>query len=844
MIRGIRVIKRLPSGLSRDLRCSDVTTNLLPASSINFFRSLHSGGKRENDVQLSPTQTMVKDFNHVVNMLVQKSGGSKHVTKEKRLSAKKGRQVKKTKPKESKIEKENQSRDSFLETDSAGGFTSVDPPVSRPTDSALPAAIQQLMASAPVTFKQEPASPPVKADSATPAVLRNHVETFCITQPTDILLSSLLGLLESDSFQGAQITLHYLIERAQTETELYGALQKTFADLCEEKRLPLFRILMKTNPLLDTSKNILPFLLSTAVKLGKEQGHVTSLEDVIALGKTDEDSGKSRISKLGHQKISAQLKGMFHDRPHDLLHLLETNPELTHLVSAYVMVFSTLLISSPHVERQRHLWEKIYLHLSKNQPLEWYISHERLLRDLSADFWGTVISRKNSPTLRELRMKVRKLPPSQAIWIQATLMTDELDHANALVEAMLNEGFSATEEIGQHLVRLFTRDMDPGEALDVIDNLHKEYGTYISLHTTFFSHWCRTRNSRAVVSMVKVLKARDQMTREFYIQALQRLLKNGDFKGALYLADIMALDSETSNHVTAGEFMSACLYRGRQSVFPKTTLPDDASSDLMTEGLRYHVHVERFANYISKFNESRDEPTTRLPVHVTLRYLNELHKRGLYVSMAWYQYNLEMMQVCALTQPEVELFLRGLARLLSRDKCISADFDKDFADIIEQGQVIVDQINEKMIRRQKGLIMEEPSPSSAEIEPIHESKSAFSEDFVDESSVSSSQKSVTPPSYSQVFSSPYFQFETVKWGAIKSPKDPGSGVRILNMLSKQSKSYMRSYTVAEAIQHVATKLYISTPPSYRRLRAQTSFNMEEFLVECESQWRKPLKWRK
>lgn len=839
------MIKRLPSGLSHDLRSIHATSHVPSALPNNFCRFLHSGENRANET-VNSTQALVQDFNHALNKLVQKTTEGKHGSKGKTQTSKKANH-KKVKTVGENLKKEDQ--DDFLEDDSFTGSSSADLSSSRPVGSALPSAIQQLMDSAPIASSTQQQTPPpvINADKATPAALKEYVETFCITQSPDVLLSSLRQLIESHSFPAAQIIIHQLIEREHTDEKLYEALQQTLIEICEEKRLPLFRNLMKPNPLVDARKHILTLLTVTAVKLGKNQGHVTTLKEVIALGQ-NEETGKHKISKLGHQKLSWQLKGLFHDRPHDLLHILDESPGLTPVVSAYVMVFSTLIISSPYVEKQRDLWEKLYLRLSYDQPIEWFISHERLLRDLSANFWGSVISRQNSPTLKELRTKVRKLPPSQAIWIEATLMADELDHANALVEAMLNEGFSATEEVGQHLVKLFTRDMDPREALDVIDSLHKQYGTYISLHTTFFSHWCRTRNSRAVLSMVKVLKARDQMTKEFYIQAFQSLLKNGDFKGAFYLADEMSRDSETSNHVTAGEFLSAALYRGRQSIYSESGTPEEVS-DLMTAGKRYHILVKRFATYINKFNESRDEPTTRLPIHVTLRYLNELHKRGLYASAAWYQYNLEMMQVCALTQPEVELFLRVLSRLLSCDRCISADFDKEFADIITKSEAIVKDINGRLAKQRKGLVQEETSALTTDIvsDPvIHESSAKFADDAgtVDEPLSSSAAASILPPSYRQIFNSPYFQFETVKWGAIKSPKDPGSGVRILNMLSKETKSYVRPYVVADAIQHVATKLYISTPRSYRRLRAQTSFNMEEFLQKCESEWKTPLKWRK
>ncbi|CAG79306.1 YALI0E09020p [Yarrowia lipolytica CLIB122] len=849
MIRGIRVIKRIRPGVSRDCRYRHVAPNMSMALPLNFSNFLHTGGKRSKAVEL-PTLTTVEDFNHVVNKLVQKTSGGKNAIKTKTKTKKARRGDVSTMSEILNNQESTVQNKSFQDSFISDSNPSVVDSSSRPADSALPTALQQLLNTAPLTSSQQLASSDlIDIDSASPSKLRDHVEHFCITQPPDILLSCLLQLIASQAYQGAQITLHYLIERAHTEKDLFEILQQACIEICGGKQLPLFRYLMKQNSLVDTRKNILPFFLSTAVKLGKEQGHATSVEDLVSTNK-NEGGDKNKIRKLGHMKLSSQLKGFFYDRPNDLLHLLETSPDLTHLVSAYVMIFSTSLLSSSYVEKQHHLWEKIYLHLSHNEPLEWYISHERLLRGLSANFWGNVISRGKAPTIKQLRTKIRKLPPSQAIWIEATLMTNELAHANALVEAMLNEGFSATEEIGQHLVRLFTRDMDPADALDVIDDLHKQYGSYISLHTTFFSHWCRTRNSRAIMSMIKVLKARDQMTREFYIQAFQRLLKNGDFRGALYLAEIMARDTETSNHITAGEFLSAALYRGRLSIFPKKTTSD--VSGLMTEGLRYHLHVERFANYISKFNETREEPTTRLPVHVTLRYLNELHKRGLYASMAWYQYNLEMMQICALTQPEVEVFLRGLARLFSRDRYISLDFDKEFADIVQQSEAIVERINDRISKTGKGLVEEEESAFASEMEPlsaseplIKEPNSGFSNDSgVLESSDFPSANPVQPPSYNQVFSSPYFQFETIKWGAIKSPKDPGSGVRILNMLRKNSKSYIRSYVVADAIQHVATKLYISTPPSYHRLRSQTSFNMVEFLQQCEREWNKPLKWKK
>ncbi|KAG5366736.1 hypothetical protein CJU89_1172 [Yarrowia sp. B02] len=813
MIRGIGAMKRIPSGLSRDTRHHHVTH----ASFSIFSRFLHEGTTLK---QTSVDASAVKDFKDVVNELVVMTSRGKHDVRGGKHKAKKATgNIKDMHMKMNDLDSESVEKEKEIGS-------------SKDTiRSAVPTAIQQLMASANMTARAKPSSPAKPVSTSPTATLKSHVETLCITQSPDVLISSHIQLIESNYFPGAQITLNHILERAQTEEGIYETLQRSLITLCEQKRLPLFRNLMKANPVVDPKRHILPFLLETGVKMGKEQGHATSLSEIVASSKRD---GSNKISKIGHEKLSWQLKGLFYDRPHDLLHLLETNPEMTQLVSSYVIVFSTLLISSAYVERQSHLWEKIFLQLSHKQPLEWYISHERLLRDLSANFWGNVISRKHSPTLRDLRLKIRKLPPSQAVWIEATLMANELTHANALVEAMLNEGFSATEEVAQHLVRLFTRDMDPGEALDVIDDLHKQYGTYISLHTTFFSHWCRTRNSVAVMSMIKVLEGRNQMTKEFYIQAFQRLLKNGDFKKALYLADMMSRDTEISSQLTAGEFLSAALYRGRQSVFPKNTKYD--ISDLMTEGLRYHLHVERFASYISKFNESREEPTTRLPIHVILRYLNELHKRGLYASVAWYQYNLEMMQVCALTEPEVELLMRGLARLFSKEQYISRDFDLDFSDIIAESQAVVEKINDRM-KNGKGLVEEVDGP-------IYESDTAFSDDSGTADKPAEKTRATSAPSYNQVFSSPYFQFETVKWGAIKSPKDPGSGVRILSMLSKQSKSYIRPYIVADAIQHVATKIYISTPPSYRRLRSQTGFNMIGFLEECESQWKGRLKWNK
>ncbi|KAG5356672.1 hypothetical protein CKK34_6040 [Yarrowia sp. E02] len=862
MIRGIRVFKWISPGLSRDLRRSHVNLvsspfpNSSPAFNSSPFSTSNSlQAKRKNTkFEHLPDGVLPKDFLYAVQKLVKQTE-----SKEKNANDKNAKKVNYEKvTKQTILEMESSVRDSSSSAASVSALPQY-------AESPVPTALQHLLSTS-VTKLKDPSLDYKKAiKSASPVVLRSYVEQLCLSQPHYLLISSLQFLMSVGAYGAAQITLHYLLERAQVEKDLYNKLQLIIIKMCNNRRpeQPVSPYFMRPSNLIDPKKVILPFILNTSIRMAKDEGHLTSYDQLMTLTTTRND-GTKIFAKLGHTSLFPALKHLYHYRPRDLLHFLENNPEQTHLVAGYVMTFATLIVSTRKFEKQYHRhWGKVLLHLSKNQPLEWYIWHERLLRSLSASFWGSVISRKHSPPLSELRKKVGKMPPSQAIWIQATLMTNELAHANALVEDMLNEGFAATEEIGQHLVKLFTRDMDPVVALDVIDDLHQQYGTYISLHTTFFSHWCRTRNSRAVLSMVKVLKSRNQMTKEFYIQAFERLLKNGDFQAALYLAETMSRDSELDNHITAGEFLSAALYRGRQSVFPSSSATKTDLSDLMTEGMRYHLHVDKFAGYISKFNESREESTTRLPVHVTLRYLNELHKRGLYASVEWYQYNLEMMQTCAFTQPEVEVFLRGLSRLLSLERCISRNFDREFADIIAQSEAIVVQINERRSKQKKGLVEEEPS-SAVEVAPvIKESTSAFSDgsgkadgsgNSDDSGKVSDSDTSpvkrqtvktpsVKPPCYKQVFASPYFQFETVKWGAIKSPKDPGSGVRILNGLKSQSKSNIRPYVVTEAIRHVATKLYITTPPSYRRLRAQTSFNMEEFLQRCDEEWRRPVDWK-
>lgn len=1013
----------------------------------------------------------------------------------------------------------------------------------------------------PIATRDLPPSSPVPLS----AVLPYRVRTAVSHQPHSVVLTALRTQLTRENFRAAQITLHYLIERAYDDPQLYESLQQLLIKVAPKyhtKRLDsLFSQLMYATRLFDTRKTILPFLLSTAVRHGMDVPNELSnaeyyshlpedyLEGVLLEGDTGplvygqryvseetrkrwekmilknreltqqkhlltqlkrkKDSSKTQaqvtmarlakpdenslltkeqlmadrydevsehkillgqfrhVMKLGYLPASKNLNGMFHTRPQDYLIMLDTYPELLPLVSAYIKLFSQEIVATKAVENRPYLWGKVFLRLSQDEPLEWYVQHEVLLRPLSAKFWSEVLTRDGSPTLKQISQHLKHVPPAEAVWIETTLMTNDLSAANALVSAMLDEGYSATEEIGQHLVQLFTTNMDPKEALNVVDDLHNKYGKYISLHKTFFNHWCRTRDSRAVVNMLQVLESRDQLNEPLLKDAYRTLLKVGDFKEAIKVLEKFTLvlrdesrdpvglsfvsrvsreeqrrlnravalqkqaeshrgvprsrekqmsrdkrarqiylktggrfgywatdrsfrrqrrrkyvnglrsrarklekmeeksrdysptltkisepktkliydttpsagfvrsaimvreairrkkrwrsaeerfadsdwkkasealiqardarrkisqekqfwkrwrrtkdlskraellnkrsqwlqpqrrlasqeqaawpsgqfareshvdrnrllkksilsqpekknvpysaDESAFSHQLTSDFFSAALYRGRASVFPSSAT--DPEESFMTPGLRYSTHVSKFAAYISNFNEPDvDGNLNRLPVHVILRYVNELHKRGYYATPGWYTYNLEMMHT-ALTQKEVDILVSGLVRLFKMDKCVSRDFERDFADLIKAGEELTLAINKRRKSLGKGLV---------------------AESSVIMSSASPTLTNLPPPQYSHVFNSRYFQFETVKWGAIKMPKDPGSGVRLLSMLSKDFGAHIRPHVITDAIEHVAAKLYLSTPKSYRRLRSQTPYDMEGFVQACEKEWR-------
>lgn len=614
---------------------------------------------------------------------------------------------------------------------------------------------------------------------------RNKVKTACIYQPLMVVLPAFRSQLETGKFTHGAIILNYLIKRAQHEQPLYEALQQTLFQLCprnqERYHQSMYTRLLHRNNLFDTRINIMPFLLSTALKARRKGG-------------------------------------MFFTRPQDFLILLDKYPELTPLANEYIYRFRQEILHVRKKDMFTPLWEKLFIILQKGNGIEWVEKRPTILQHLSPAFWAQIItSGKDAPTMAQISEAVDNVPPAQVVWIEATLQTNELSAANKIVDEMLDQGYAATEAVGQHLVKLFTKDMDPVEALNVIDGLHAQYGSYVSLHGSFFSHWCRTRNSEAVLKMLKVLETRNQVSLEVYEEGFMAMNQAGDYNAALYAISKMVpflkeLNPEIKMRKAsyfAGEFLSSCLYRGRQSVFPSGATNE---SDMLTEGLRYHIHVDKFANYITKFN--RDPGLTRLPIHRALYYLHKLNEMGCYANVQWYAYNLEMMQVSAITQKELVLFVEGASRMLRRS---NLGYDA-LGDLIHRSETLASLMNAKRAALGKTNLCEE-------------TPSAHEEDVV----VKGLTTGCFMGNYSTVFDSPYFHFETVKWGAIKSPTDPGSGVRILNYLQKYG-SDIKPHVIAEAIQHVAGKLYITTPPSYRRLRSQTPYNMEEFIAVCAKEW--------